>query len=121
MHFKERHLEIVRALQKAEDVSSNDLAQRFGLQTSQILIALKPLISCGVVKDEEDGGKALYYLTPNANEEMMETYAESIADIFTDMLEMDPELDRDGITFLLSIASTQVDIAETPDDEDDGE
>ena len=121
MHFKERHIEIVRALQKAEDVTSDDLAQCLGLQTRQVMNALKPLIACGVVKDEEDDGKTLYYLTPNADELMMETYGESIAEIFAEMLDMDPEINRDGIMFLFSIATNEIDIVEAPDDEDDSE
>jgi len=119
MHFNEQHINIVQALQKAEDVTCNDLAQRLGLQTSQVMSSLKPLISCGVVKVDEDDGKTLYYLSPSADEELVETYSESIADILIEMLEMDSELDNDGIKFLFSIAASQVSIAEAPDDDDD--
>jgi len=121
MHFEERHINIVQALQKAEEATCNDLAQRLGLQTSQVMSSLKPLISCGVVKVEEDDGKTLYYPSPSADKELVETYAESIADILIDIMEMDRELDQDGIKFLFSIAASQVDIGEAPDDDDNGE
>jgi len=111
--FNERHFEIVRILQSAEDdMTAYAIGKKLNLHTNQIEAALAPLLECGVVKVDEQPNRKLYFLSVNAEDDMVDGFAGDIAEIVDTMLGEEESLNSDGVLFVLGLAMNKVGVEE---------
>ena len=111
--FNERHFEIVRILQSAEDdMTAYAIGKKLNLHTNQIEAALAPLLERGVVKVDEQPNRKLYFLSVNAEDDMVDGFAGDIAEIVDTMLGEEESLNSDGVLFVLGLAMNKVGVEE---------
>tara|TARA_Y100000034_G_scaffold52980_1_gene65050 strand:+ start:76 stop:411 length:336 start_codon:yes stop_codon:yes gene_type:complete len=108
--MNERQLEILDIITESPLLTSYAIAQKMNLRTTQVINSLKPFVKNGIVKVNNGEGRKLYEISDAASEELLDNYAESMADIILDMMEIDEGLAAAGIMQILELALSKIEM-----------
>lgn len=116
--MKEEHYKIIDALQSEPMLTAYGIGKIANLSPSQVSNFIKPLLDSGVIKVVDDetlnNGKTLYYVSTAAQHEVLDVFAEDIAQLVDMIVETDGELDLvDGVGAVIELALSKIEISKT--------
>ena len=111
--MRKEQYEIINALQDEPMLTAYAIGKITNLSPSQVSNFMKPLQDAGVIKVIEDeninNGKTLFYVSKSANHEFLDVYAEQIADLVENIMEIDNELDiANGVGAIIELALSKI-------------
>lgn len=114
--MKEEHYNIIDALQSEPMLTAYGIGKIANLSPSQVSNFIKPLLDSGLVKVVEDesinNGKTLYYVSTAAQHEVLDVFAEDIAQLVDMIIETDGELDLvDGVGAVIELALSKLEVS----------
>ena len=105
--MKEEHYKIVDALQSEPMLTAYGIGKIANLSPSQVSNFIK------VVEDESiNNGKTLFYVSTAAQHEVLDVFAEDIAQLVDMIIETDGELDLvDGVGAVIELALSKLEVS----------
>ena len=108
--MNERQLEILDIIAESPLLTSYAIAQKMNLMPNQVENSLRSLVKDGIVKVNNGDGRKLYENSEALAGDLLDNYAESLADIILDMMEIDDALTSAGLMRILELALNKIEI-----------